>query len=318
MSINATLKHAKTVPLGVFAATMGFAGLTVSLQSLGQIISSSGIELASQILLILTVAIYTLTTLAYLYKLYINPKAAYREAVDPVGRNFLAGIAIGLQLMSVSFLTINEGVSLALWLVGTLLSAGVLIYILSGWLFDATGKLESAINPAILMPIASTMLIPIAGASFAPPEILWIFLATGLLMLPPIYARLATPTNLYAKLPERLRPTYFILIAPPMIGAVSLLGMGIDSTITTLLYSFGVALSVVVIGNIRKLTPSKFFVSWWAYTFPLAASAIASFKMHQYYESGIYLTLGLIYLTLLVLTILIVSYKSVEALSKLR
>jgi tellurite resistance protein len=83
-------------------------------------------------------------------------------------------------------------------------------------------------------------------------------------------------------LPEKFIPTFFILIAPPAIGFVSYIRIenSLDSFSLFMLFMayFFIVLLAFMYQSFMKL---KFFISWWAFTFPLSAITIASIVAFQ-------------------------------------
>jgi len=97
----------------------------------------------------------------------------------------------------------------------------------------------------------------------------------------------------HGSLPERLLPTLFILIAPPAVGFVSYVKLtGSVDAFAQVLYNGGLFFTLLLFFQAKWFTRLKFFLSWWAYSFPLAAIAIASLVMVQHTGSLIYLRLS--------------------------
>src|SRR5690606_27318928 len=77
-------------------------------------------------------------------------------------------------------------------------------------------------------------------------------------------------------------PTLFILIAPPAVGFIAYLslGGGLDA-FARVLYYIALFLTLWLLLQARRFLKLPFFLSWWAYSFPLAAVTIASINMHR-------------------------------------
>jgi tellurite resistance protein len=86
----------------------------------------------------------------------------------------------------------------------------------------------------------------------------------------------------HAQLPEKFIPTFFILLAPPAIGFIAYMRItaswdAFSSFLLMLTYFFIILLAVMY----RSFKQIKFFMSWWAFTFPLTAVSIASVVAYQ-------------------------------------
>jgi len=79
-------------------------------------------------------------------------------------------------------------------------------------------------------------------------------------------------------IPQKLLPTLFILIAPPAVGfiAYSALTPEVDG-LSRVLYYTGLFTTIMLGVNFRRFLKAGFFISSWAYSFPLAAITIATF-----------------------------------------
>jgi tellurite resistance protein len=85
-------------------------------------------------------------------------------------------------------------------------------------------------------------------------------------------------------LPERLTPTLFILIAPPAVGflAWTRLNHGEIDAFARILYHAALFLTLLLASNAMRFFRLRFFLSTWAYSFPLAAMTIATLTMAQH------------------------------------
>lgn len=116
--------------------------------------------------------------------------------------------------------------------------------------------------------------------------------------------------------PEKLIPTFFILFAPPVIGFIAVTKlMGGLNLFGNLLYYFAVFLFILIMFQIPLFYRIKFFLSWWAYSFPLAALAIGTFLM--YHETGypFFRILSWVLFVLLNLVIMMLIFKTIRAIA---
>jgi tellurite resistance protein len=74
----------------------------------------------------------------------------------------------------------------------------------------------------------------------------------------------------------------FILIAPPAVGFIAYTRLvGELDVFARLLYFMAAFLTLVLFTQATHFLRLRFFLSWWAYSFPLAAIGIASLLMYE-------------------------------------
>jgi len=103
-------------------------------------------------------------------------------------------------------------------------------------------------------------------------------------------------------------PTLFILIAPPAVGFIAYTRLtGELDTLARVLYFSGLFLTLLLFTQAPRFIKLRFFLSWWAYSFPLAAISIASMLMYELSGAESYRWIGaslLVVLTGIVLLLL--------------
>jgi tellurite resistance protein len=113
---------------------------------------------------------------------------------------------------------------------------------------------------------------------------------------------------------EKLLPTLFILIAPPAVGFVSYTRLvGEADNFGRILYAIGLFLTLQLLTQAPRFIRLKFFLSWWAYSFPLAAISIASFLQYELTNKAPYLWIASALLGLLTVLVAILIAKTVNA-----
>jgi tellurite resistance protein len=161
------------------------------------------------------------------------------------------------------------------------------------------------LNPAWFIPVVGNILVPIAGVSHAPAEVSWFFFSIGLLFWPVLLTIIFYRVIFHGSLPDRLLPTLFILIAPPAVGFLSYVRLtgGLDM-LALLFYYSALFFTLLLLAQLAWFARLKFFLSWWAYSFPLAAITVATFVMYE--QSGKLLFARLASILLGVATVVII------------
>ncbi len=283
-------------PIAWFAMIMGLGGLTIAWLRAEQILSlpfsiSSWLLPASSGLFVLLALLYTIKLVKY-------RAAAVAEFEHPVKLNFVPTVSIALILLSIAWLPFSAPYSKLLWLAGTALHLVLTLHVVTRWMHH--GKYEiTHLNPAWFIPVVGNILVPIAGAQHAPAEISWFFFSVGLVFWPVLLTILFNRVIFHGSLPERLMPTLFILIAPPAVGFLSYVALtGEVDAFARVLYYAALFFTILLIAQLRWFTRLGFFLSWWAYSFPLAAITIATLTMFQHTGDPLFLRLSGIFLAI--------------------
>ena len=269
---------------------MGLGGLTIAWQRAETILRlpfhmSNGLLVASTLLFIVLAGFYGAKAMKY-------RDIVVQEWGHPIKMNFVPTISIGLILLSIAWLPINPAYSKLLWLVGTATHLLLTLYVITQWVHHS--KFEIAhLNPAWFIPVVGNILVPIAGVVHAPAEVSWFFFSIGLTFWPVLLTIIFYRVIFHDSLPERLMPTLFILIAPPAVGLLSYVKLtdGVDA-FAHVLYNAALFFTLLLFFQAKWFARLKFFLSWWAYSFPLAAITVATLIMFQQTGSTLYLRLS--------------------------
>jgi tellurite resistance protein len=291
----------KNFPVSWFSVIMGMAGFTIAWAKTEQLFSL-GIEI-SPWLLGLTVVLALLIAAVYLAKLARHPGEVAAEVQHPVKLAFVPTISISLILLSIATLHAAPQASFWLWSIGTVLHLALTLYVLSSWTQHDKYEIQH-LNPAWFIPVVGNILVPIAGVHHAPAIVSWFFFSTGLFFWPVLTAILFNRLIFHATLPVRMVPTLFIFIAPPAVGFISYLNLvgGVDA-FAMILYCVGLFFTLLLATQIAYFSKVPFFLSWWAYSFPLAAITIATLAMAEQSGWAGFATLGAVLLAVLSLVI---------------
>ncbi|MFN3398293.1 MAG: SLAC1 anion channel family protein [Sulfurimicrobium sp.] len=304
--MNEQSTRLKNFPISWFAMIMGLSGFAI-VWNRAEYLFDHGFCVSSLMTGVATL-LFVILTLIYAAKLVKYPRAVLDEIRHPVKQAFVPAFSIGLLLLSVVYLHIAPVLSFWLWSVGTVLHLVLTLYVLSSWIHHT--KYEIAhLHPAWFIPVVGNILVPVAGMQHASPEISWFFFSLGLFFWPVLTAIIFYRLIFHGSLPERFMPTLFIFIAPPAVGFLSWFNLtgGVDA-FARVLYFVGLFFTLLLLGQFNYFRRLRFFLSWWAYSFPIAAITIATFIMAR--ETGLafytWLAAGLLgALSLLVLTLLV-------------
>lgn len=116
------------------------------------------------------------------------------------------------------------------------------------------------------------------------------------------------------KLADKFVPTLVITLAPPamaFLGYVKLTER--FDAFAAILLNINVFFAALILFSYKRFIKLKFALSWWAFTFPTAASSIAFLKAYEITQSDFYLVLGVGAFAALVASILIVGFLTVKS-----
>ncbi|MEW6646483.1 MAG: SLAC1 anion channel family protein [Pseudomonadota bacterium] len=303
----------KFLPISVFATVMGMTGLTIAWEKAQVLHGFSGV---AGVLLAVTALLFVVLLLAYGSKLVLFRAEVLKELHHPVRLSFFPTISISLVLLSIAALEVNHGLSEILWLVGSALHLLFTLYVLSAWINHEHFQIQH-MNPAWFIPVVGNILVPIAGVAHGYVEVSWFFFSIGLLFWLVLLTIVFYRIIFHAPLPGKLVPTLFILIAPPAVGFIAYVKLtgGVD-VFARLLYYSGLFITLLLFTQVHRFARLKFFLSWWAYSFPLAAITIATFVLHQQLGHSPLLWLGRVLLAVLTLLLALLLMRTAVAVKR--
>lgn len=285
-----TASRLANFPVSFFSMVMGLSGLSIGWEKVQSLLS---LDLGlTPWLLGTTGAIFGLLLLVYALKLLLHRESVVRELRHPVKINFFPTISMSLLLLAIACLPLSVAVSEPLWIAGTGLHLLFTLYIVSVWIHHEHFQIHH-MNPAWFIPAVGNVLVPIAGMSLGYVDVSWFFFSIGILFWLILLVIVFNRVLFHHPIESHLMPTLFILIAPPAVGFIAYLKLvGELDSFGRILYFAGLFLTLLLFTQIQRFLGLRFFLSWWAYSFPLAAIGIASLTLFAETEQAFYLQLG--------------------------
>lgn len=260
-------------PITSFAVVMGLTGLTIAF---GKFYHLQWLPRIFYDISIFTVlALFLLFLVLYGLKLAFYTDEVKADFRHRVRINFFSAISISLLLLSIAFYTYYPILSIVFWWVGVGLHTVFMFKTINFWI-QHNFEIQH-FNPAWFIPVVGNILIPISGVDFAPVIFSYFYFTVGFFFWIVLFAIFLYRAVFHAQLPEKFIPTFFILLAPPAIGFVSYMRITASWDTFAIFLLFMAYFFVILLATMCKsFTKLKFFMSWWAFTFPLAAVTIAS------------------------------------------
>jgi len=170
-------------------------------------------------------------------------------------------------------------------------------------------------SPAWFLPIVGNLFVPLAAP--ATSELAWYYFAIGIFFWPVLFAVLFYRIIFHDQMPQKFIPTLFIVIAPPamaFLDYVKLTG-GFDATAKIMLY-VTLFFALLILFMFKSFLRLKFFLSWWAFTFPTAAASIAFLRAFEFNGIKFFLFAGAAGFAILCVFIGIVGFYTVKAMRR--
>ncbi|CCQ75168.1 SLAC1 anion channel family protein [Magnetospira sp. QH-2] len=264
------------VPVPLFAVVMGVVGLGLAWRKAHDVLDLSAVP--GEAVLLLGGSLFLAILVLYGLKVLRFPAEFKAEMNHPVRANFGAAVSISLLLMASAFLGWNRAVAEGLWMAGAALQLAITLRMLGRWLFEAYEIHHS--NPAWFIPVVGNLLVPIAGVKLGHLETAWFFFSVGMVFWVVLFSIVFYRIVFHPQMPPKLVPTLFIFIPPPAVGflAYLLLTGGELDPFARILFSFAFFLVILLISLGRRFASVPFAITWWAFTFPLDAAALATLE----------------------------------------
>jgi len=293
---------------------MGTAGLALAWQKAHLVLGTPliiGAALRGTVsaLFVVLLIVYGLKALRY-------PQAVGMEMRHPVRINFFPTVSISLLLLAIAYLESAPEAAFWLWSAGALLHLGLTLAIFGSWLHHTHYDVKHA-NPAWFIPVVGNIIIPIAGIHLASPELSWFFFSIGLVFWIVLLTIVLYRLFFHEPLPVRLAPTLFILLAPPSVGFIAYLGLtGELDAFARILYYTALFLALLLASNAVRFLRLPFFISAWAYSFPLAALTLATLIMSARLPGPLFDAMATGLLALLSLVVAVLALRTVIAVQR--
>lgn len=267
------------LPVGLFGSVMGLTGLALAWR-LAHAAFGAPAWIATAIGSLAVLA-FVVLAVAYGIKAVAGFGAVRAEFTHPVAGNLFGTPLISLLLLPLLLADVSLALARLLWAAGAILMTVFAWTIVTRWL--TVRHTNAQVAPAWIIPVVGMLDIPLAVPALHWDGLHGVMLfgtAVGLFFALPILSMLLARLAMEEPLPAPLQPSLLIVLAPFAVGfsAYTTTFGRIDAFAEGLLMVM-LFLLPVLLGRLRHLPGcSPFRVSWWAASFPLAASAVASLR----------------------------------------
>ena len=303
----------KFFPIMMFAVVMGLSGLTIVFQKAASILGFWSVfgNLFAGVDLIVFITIF----LFYVMKGIKYFDEVKKEFAHPVRINFFAASSISFLLLCIVFHDIHSGVSHMFMYIGITMQTFFTFYTIRFWINNNLEIQHS--NPAWFIPIVGNVLVPVAGGGYLSNHFLMYYFSIGIFFWVVLTAILINRIIFHHQLAQKFVPTLFIFIAPPAIAFIAYIKMYESFDVfASFLYNLALFFTFMLFFMYKNFLKLQFFISWWAFTFPLAAVSIASMVAYKISSIQMYSYFAYLFIVVTTLTVGIVALRTLEHMLK--
>lgn len=296
-------------PITLYAVVMGLTGLSIVFGKFAQMewLPASfhylSLYFVSALFLVIT-TLYGLKAIKY----FSEVKADFRHRVRI---NFFSAISISLLLLAIAYHPVNHHMSEILWWIGVVLHTCLMLHTIAYWI-QHNFEIHT-FSPAWFIPVVGNIIIPVVGVEFMPKAFSMFYFSVGAFFWIVLFTIFINRVIFHDQMPQKFIPTLFILIAPPAVGLIAYYKLtGNWNFAAEFLISITYFFVLLLLFLVKSFKGLKFFISWWAFTFPLDALTLASVLAYQVTGQEFYKYMSWISLALALLFIGVVSYKTIS------
>jgi tellurite resistance protein len=265
-----------------YGIVMGLAGLSLAWHGAVPLMGEVAAALA-QAVGAMAALVFVVLVVATLTRWRRHPQAWTEDRSHPVRHTFIAALPVALILVAtVAVATLGVSpLAQGLWWAGSLALLGVTMWVLRRWWRgNGAGGLQWAgITPALLIPIVGNVLPPLAGVRLGHTEWAAAQFGIGLMFWPLVMALLVVRIAVHGIWPERLRPTAFIVIAPPSVVGLAVLQLGAPPLLGWMCWGMALACLLWAGALAKQMAGMPFGLTHWAVSFPLAAFTALTLRL---------------------------------------
>ncbi|MDH4094480.1 MAG: hypothetical protein OEV81_06800 [Betaproteobacteria bacterium] len=293
------------LPLGIYGMVMGLTGLGLAWRAAG------APAWVSEPWIFLGAVAFALLAALHVAKLWRYPRAVLAELRAAPLLGFCGAIPVALSLVSAGLAPHAVPIAATLWWIAYALHLAFMAGGVARWL---AGMKLAELNPGWIILMVGGIVVPLGGLTLGYVQAAaWLF-AASVALAPAVMGLVAWRAASAPPLPEAARPTWFVLLAPPMLLYINgpevwAPGPWIDAA-----FLGGLLLWLWLLWFARRFARWPFSMAWWAFTFPLDAVASAAWRYADAHAAPLWRGLAWAALALATIAVLLVGARTLAAL----
>ncbi|ANN77517.1 dicarboxylate transporter/tellurite-resistance protein TehA [Bordetella flabilis] len=267
------------VPAGFFGIVLGLAGLGSTWRAAHQAWQLPAV--VGESILLLAAIVWAVLAVLYTMKWLYARDAALAEAAHPVQCCFIGLAGVATMLIAAAAVPYSRPVAMGLFLLGSMFTLAFAVWRTGGlWHGD---REPTSTTPVLYLPtVAGTFVAGTVAAALGYRD--WGQMAFGA----GLFSWLAIESVLLARMfnapgmAKALRPTLGIQLAPPVVGAVTLLSVapeGLPVFFVQAMLGYGLLQCLILLRLLPWIMQEPFAPSYWAFTFGATALATAPIRL---------------------------------------
>ena len=232
-------------------------------------------------------AVWVVVLFAYAHKWFAQPGEARAELDHPVQSSFVALAPISTLLAAQLLLPYAHTLALTLYGIAVVAQLGLGVY-LQGKLWQG-GRKPELTTPAIYLPTVGAGFVAAASsAAFGFHQLGELFFGAGMLAWLALESMILHRAAVHEPLPEALRPTLGVQLAPPVVGGVAYLSLttGTPDLFAFALLGYGLFQALMLLRLLPWIRQQAFVPGYWAFSFGVAALPTMALRLVERGATG--------------------------------
>ncbi|WP_244815975.1 dicarboxylate transporter/tellurite-resistance protein TehA [Caballeronia sp. Lep1P3] len=228
----------------------------------------------------LALVVWIALLVAYAHKWLTQRDDALGELRHPVQSSFAALIPVSTMLAAQAVQTYSRDAAIALYVAGVASQLALGAY-LHGRFWQG-GRNPELTTPAVYLPtVAPSFVAGTAAAGLGWTQLGALFFGAGVFSWLAIESIVLHRAAVHEPLPEALRPSLGIQLAPPVVGGVSYLAIthGVPDLFAYMLLGYGLYQAIMLARLVPWIRQRAFSPSYWAFSFGVGALPTMAIRM---------------------------------------
>lgn len=266
------------VPASFFGMVLGLAGLGGAWRAAH--LAWGLPALVGELIMLAAALVWLVVATLYGLKWLIAREAALTEAAHPVQCCFIGLGGVATMLVAGGTIPYTHGLALALYIAGAAFTAGFAVWRTGGlWMGERD---PGHTTPVLYLPtVAGSFVAATVGAALGFTDAGQFFFGAGFFGWLAIESVLLHRLLTAPGMANALRPTLGIQLAPPVVGAVSLIAVAPQAPLVLAhgMIGYGILQALILLRLLPWILREPLAPSYWAFTFGVTALATAPIRL---------------------------------------